>query len=487
MAFGNICTRWIYNHGPAVTRELMATVYSRGRSQAKYGPKFFETMADLERTERYDNERLQSLRDERLRRIVWYAYRYVPYYRMVLDDKSIHPMDIVSTKDLTRLPLLEKSVVQSRLPDFRSTLYSDDRLVERIQSSGTTGKALDVFVSRDYLPMEKAFTWHHRSWAGVKVGDKVASFVGFPVVPVSQKRPPFWVRDRVENRVIFSLQHMSQNNLPSYAQELARLRPVFIQGYPTAIYLMALYLLDGGEEVVRPKAVFTGSETLLPHQRKVIEAAFGCQVFDFYGSCEYSANIVQCEHGNYHIKTEYGVVEILNSDGTATAAGHAGELVCTGLNNLAMPFIRYQIGDTAVPKEGLCPCGRGGQLVERILGRVEDVVVTPDGRWISRLDFVFKGLANVEEAQLIQESRERLRVRLVKRPGYSEVDTRAILDNFRERLGPEVRIELEFVERIPRTSNGKFRYVISKVSIGLGAGAQTGDALGLTREEEATL
>jgi phenylacetate-CoA ligase len=125
--------------------------------------------------------------------------------------------------------------------------------------------------------------------------------------------------------------------------------------------------------------------------------------------------------------------------------------------------------------------------VEHITGRIEDVIVTPDGRYLSRLDFVFKGLMNVAEAQMIQDARDHLRVRIVRRPGYTEQDTAQILSNLRERLGNDIRIELEPVEHIPRTANGKFRYVVSKVPLDLAGARQTGEVLGLTAEEEKTL
>ena len=125
--------------------------------------------------------------------------------------------------------------------------------------------------------------------------------------------------------------------------------------------------------------------------------------------------------------------------------------------------------------------------MERITGRIEDVIVTADGRYMSRLDFVFKGLPSVEEAQMIQETPDNLRLRIVRRPAYTEQDTAKILSNLQERLGTYLKVDLEFVERIPRTSNGKFRYVISKVPLDLAGAKQTGEVLGLVAEEDKAL
>lgn len=468
-------------------RSFMATVYSRGRGRKKFGPKFRESLADLQRTQWYSDAELRVLQDEKLRRMVWHAAQFVPYYRESFAKAGIEPSDITNRADLARLPIVEKSTVQARFQDFRSTLYLDKDAVEIIHSSGTTGKAIDVAVQPDYLKLEKAFLWLQRSWCDVHPGDKTAYFTGHPVVPTKAKRPPFWIFDSAENRTFFSLQHMSKENLVAYARELSRFSPRLLVGYPTAIYLMATHLLENDIKSVRPGGIFTASETLLPHQRSAMEEAFGCRVMDLYGQAEYCGMIMQCEHGNYHVQEEYGVIDVLRKDGTAAQIGEIGEIICTGLNNMAMPFIRYRTGDTTVLKGGSCACKRGGALIDRITGRMEDIVVTPDGRFLSRLDFVFKEMPFVHEAQMIQETRTTIRIRIVPRPGFSDRDKQRIAANLRERTGDGFQISFEMVDHIPRLPNGKFRYVISKVPLDFGSTKQVGELVGVAKEEEKSL
>lgn len=487
MAFGNPLTRWVYNHSPAPARNVMASTYSRLRGKRKFGPKFNEYLADLQRIQWYGQEDLQALQAEKVRRLLWQVDRFVPYYKQQLQSLGLKPTDFRDKSDLSRLPILDKSTVQANSSSLRSTLYLDPAMAEVIHTSGTSGKALDIAVANDYLKLEKAYLWLQRGWCNIKVGDPAAQFTGHPIIPINRQRPPFWVRDVSENREIFSLQHMSKDNLPAYAARLVQLRPLLIVGYPTAIFLMASYLCDAAITSVRPRGVFTASETLLPHQRKVIEQAFDCKVMDLYGQSECSGMILQCEEGNYHVQEDYGVIEILDRNGCPSKPGEMGEIICTGLNNMAMPFIRYRSDDTAIPKSGRCSCGRGGALIECITGRIEDIVVTPDGRFLSRLDFVFKEMPNVIEAQLIQESPLLIRLRIVAGPAFSETDKTRITANLRERAGSEIRLQFELVDSIPRLPNGKFRYVISKVRLNLGGLSQTGEQVGITAEEEKTL
>src|SRR6185437_7676900 len=133
---------------------------------------------------------------------------------------------------------------------------------------------------------------------------------------------------------------------------------------------------DRGITSIRPVAVITSSETLSADVRRTIEDAFACPVFDHYGAAEMAAFITQCAAGAYHCNSDYGVVELLR-DGHAVAPGEMGEIVATGFINPVMPFIRYATGDLAVRGAARCPCGRGFPILRRILGRMDDVLITP--------------------------------------------------------------------------------------------------------------
>jgi len=195
----------------------------------------------------------------------------------------------------------------------------------------------------------------------------------------------------------------------------------------------------------------------------VMEQAFQCKVYNWYGNAEQVGNIVECEEGNLHVKEDHSFVEFIGPDGRPAQPGELAEMVCTGFGNYAMPLIRYRVGDMAVLSDKKCPCGRSGRIVERIVGRVEDVVVTPDGRHVGRLDHLFKDMLNVKEAQIFQENVNDLEIRIVKRPQFSEKDMRLLMQEARLRLGNKIKIHVRFVDTIKREPSGKLRFVISKV------------------------
>jgi phenylacetate-CoA ligase len=96
-------------------------------------------------------------------------------------------------------------------------------------------------------------------------------------------------------------------------------------------------------------------------------------------------------------------------------------------------------------------------------GRLEDYVLTPDGRWIGRLDHVFKDQIDVAEAQILQETPHAIEVLLVPRQGWNKTSERRLMKEFRARLGDVIDVRLETVSAIPREPNGKFLAVKSRV------------------------
>ncbi|HUK56201.1 MAG TPA: hypothetical protein VLY20_06040 [Nitrospiria bacterium] len=429
-----------YDALPVWAQTFAVNLVSLRTFRLKYGAFFHESLRRLEQNERASLDRLLDEQQAAVRRMLEYASRHVPYYR-----RQGLPPD-----DLSAWPLLEKSAVAARLEEFLSDEYSPGALLT-LKTSGTTGTPLTVRISRDYHQMEMAFRWRHRAWGGVPYLSRGAYVSGHPVVPARQSHPPFWRADHVEKRLLCSSYHFTPQNLASYIKALTDFRPDFVHGYPSSLYLLARHVQDNGIDALRPRAVFTASETLLDFQREAIRQAFGAPVFNWYGNTEMTCNIVQCAAGGLHYRTDYGLLDLLD-DGT---------MVCTGLNNRAMPLIRYRVGDAATPRKGPCACGCAFPLVERIEGRVEDYVRTPEGRIVGRLDHLFKDATRVREAQIVQSRPDEVVIRVVRNPGYSPHDEQRIRAEARLRLGDSIRVRFEYVERIDRTAGGKFRFVVS--------------------------
>ncbi|MEN9426784.1 MAG: hypothetical protein RLZZ220_1133 [Pseudomonadota bacterium] len=405
-------------------------------------------------------ERWQALQLEEARSLALHAARRVPYYRELFGRLGVDPLTWRSLDDLHALPELSRDDVI----EAGASLLAEGGPWLRFKgsTSGTTGRAMLGWRDRASIAVEQAFVERQAAWAGYRPGERRAWLRGDPVVPAHQSDGPLWRLNRAENMLMLSSYHLSPGNGAAYIEALERFDPVLLQAYPSSISYLARWLEEHDRVYRGPslRGIVTSSETLSPADRQVITERFGCRVFDWYGAFERVAAIGTCEHGNYHVLEDYGCVEFEpNGDGTANLIG-------TGFGNRSMPLIRYRADDVVVPADPgyRCPCGRSFRVVERVLGRVDDVIRTPDGRHVVMLDWIFAGLFGLMEAQVVQEKLDEVRIRIVAGGEFGFADEQALLARALERLGPRVRIRIERVAQIERTRNGKFRQIVSRLS-----------------------
>ena len=462
MSVGKPFQQHIYYKSPPFLKNLISSFYGLIQKRERYKKQYKKSFDFLQESQWFSNGKLRELQFEETRNFLIHAATHTGYYRKLFKDADFDPQTFKSLDEVSHLPILRKSTIREKINYFLADNYSR-RNVLWAHTSGTTGQALSFPLSSECFQREHAFRHIHYSWGGVSDGDKIAVCAGHPVTFISRSRPPFWTYDYINNWLILSSYHLNESNLLSYIDELAKFQPDMLKGYPSSVYLLALANKKWGQKV-KTKAVYTASETLLDFQRKAIESYFGCKVFNWYGTSEMCVNIVECDHGSMHLKQEHSYIELLDLNNKPVKPGEEGRIVCTAFGNYALPFIRYDLGDIAIKsQESKCSCRRGGEVIDKIVGRKEDYIITPDGRFIGRLDHLFKDSINIIEAQIIQNEFGRIIIRAVINKNYNAADESAVLKEARERLGKEVKIDFEYVEAIPRTKSGKFRFIVSNV------------------------
>ncbi|MGF1584845.1 MAG: phenylacetate--CoA ligase family protein [Bacteroidales bacterium] len=416
-------------------------------------------MQFLEETQYWSQEKLLAYQNKRLNEFVAEIYYRVPIYKNNPEYLKLSKDNL----DIQHLPILTKKFVKQNVKEFYNI---DDKKIIWGKTSGTTGSPMIFPITRDAMQKVYAFRNMHYSWNGLCLHnrEKIAMISGHPVSWHRRSKPPYWSFDMVNNHLYFSSYHLSESNLKYYIEKLEEFDPLLLHGYPSSIYLLALAYEKFGTKKLALKGIYTSSETLLDFQRHKIQNAFQVKVFNFYGTSEMNCNIVECEKGELHLKSEYSYVEILNNDNQACKPGERGRIISTHFNNTAFPLIRYDVGDNLVISNNqVAKCGRSGLLIDYIEGRNEDYVITPEGRIIGRLSILLKDAINVIEAQIEQPCIEEVVLRIVRNNYYSKKDEVQIKHAARARLGNSIKISFDYVDEIPRASNGKFRFVISKI------------------------
>jgi phenylacetate-CoA ligase len=378
---------------------------------------------------------------------------------------KLDPRDIRGAADLEALPILTKGEVQAQGVAMQSEAVPAAQRVTA-HTSGTTGAGLRFATTHAALAEQWAVWWRYRRWHGIGLDTWCALFTGRSIVPLTQPGPPFWRYNVPGRQIMFSGYHMTPERLVHYANALRRRRPPWLHGYPSLIALLAGHLIDSATDLgYQPRWITLGSESLLPHQAGIIERAFGVRPRQHYGLTEAVANISEWTDGTLRIDEEFSVVELLPQ------AGGLHRIVGTSLSNLATPLLRYDTGDLASVSSDTDAGVVGGRAVTAVDGRKEDYIVLRNGARLGRMDHVFKDMTAVREAQLYQREAGVIEVRLVKREHYTNEDEARLLYEFRKRVGDDTELRLDYRESLPRTGNGKLRFVVSEIP---GEGAQGG-------------
>ena len=434
-----------------------------------------------------DGVELQRLADVDVRRLVEHAYRHVPYYRARMDAVGVTPSDIRGLDDLHKLPFLTKDDVRRHLYFDIMSDNHDKAEILKITTSGSTGEPFVCYVDRAQLEFRWAATLRSQEWTGYRFGDRCLR-LWHQTLGMSRSQV---LREKADalltRRRFIPAYEMSDATLRAFVAQIEDYKPVLLDGYAESFNFLAGYLKQHGR--LRgvgqgwPKGIMSSAQSLPEASRRVIEDAFGCRVFDKYGSREFSGIAYECDaHQGHHVVAEGYIVEVLK-DGRPAQPGEVGEVVITDLNNHCLPFLRYRIGDLAeaMDQSKPCACGRGLPRVGRIEGRVQSIIIGADGQYLPGTFFahLFKDYDHaVRQFQIVQERRGHVTLRVVKGGRYSEEVLQEILGLLRQYLGARMAIDVEFLENIQMVRTGKRLATVSRLGLDFqalsGGGGDTG-------------
>ena len=437
----------------------------------RYGRVFWDTYYFLQESQWWSWEELRDYQMQQLEKLLKHAYENVPYYRKVFDERGLKLKDIQDFDDLRKLPYLTKEIIQENLSDLVARNYPKSKL-RYSTTGGSVGIPLGFYHEKGVSEAkERAFIitlWHRVNF---KMGDRCVVLRGNVVH--SANKGKFWEYDPLNKNLVLSSYHMTDETLPKYIAKIREFRPDFIQAYPSAITILARFM---GKDDIKPfssvKALLCGSENLYSWQRGLLEEVFQCKIYSWYGHSEQAALAGECEKSTYyHIFPEYGIVELIKKDGNpATNEDELGEIVATGFNNCVMPFIRYRTMDLAVPSNSRCSCGRNYSLVKRVEGRVQELIMSKDGTLIPHVTWIHEAeWKRIKQIQLLQEKQGEIVIQIVTDTFYSEREIeRYVLGLYRPKFEGLCEISVRFVDHIPRTKSGKFRFLVQKLPIEFG-------------------
>lgn len=453
-----------FERHPRAVRQLAASLVGLRNHRLRFGSEYRKWQAILAATAGLSERDRWNWQRERLLELVGRIRGTTSYYADTLPSRDSLAAARGLREALDAIPLLEKGVVRAQPERFRNTGVKQATVTS---TSGSTGAPMQF--GHDQCSIQRRFAFLHDHYRMVGVGpfDPSVRLSGRILCRVGTTHAKPWLFNPFENQLFLSSYHLDDEHAQAVWRKLDRFRPSLIDGYPSGI-LEALRMLDRrGHRLQSLRGIITTAETLQPDVREELEALSGAPVMDYYAASEGVPFIQQCPQGTYHVRWQSGIFEV--RDGDRVSFSGSGELVCTSFIQDRTPLLRYCTGDLV---EGLdqagqpCPCGLHTPTVHKVLGRVEDMVYTKDGRALGM--FTYRTLKLIEgllETQVIQHGYADFEVNSVCAAGrdVSQI-AEAVKASFERTLGYPITLRFNPVARIPRGANGKVRLVVSKVT-----------------------
>jgi len=406
----------------------------------------------------------ETIRRNRLRLVLDRARQDIPYYR----DLAVGPQRDVFD-ELQRYPILTKDIIRPnrerlRAPDIENRHWYTNT------SGGSTGEPIQLIQDREYADRSAALNAVLYGRMGYRFGQRQYRIWGSErdILQGRSATTRFW--NFVYNSEILNAFRMSPETMREYLRILDRNPPRLLVCYAQAGYELARFALEHEIAIAAPQAMTCSAGTLYPFMRETIERAFGCPVYNWYGSREVGVIATQLPgEPLLWIPPMAQHVEIVDEAGVPVPAGVEGEILVTSLSNLSMPLIRYRIGD----RGALAPSDDGIQRLTHVAGRNVDTFRTRDGTLVDGEYFThllyFRDW--VHKFQFVQADFERIVLRVEPSRRFSRDEAAAalqaalpeILPQVHAVLGPKCQLEARLVDEIPTGSSGKHRYTICEI------------------------
>jgi len=424
-------------------------------------------LKEMEEVQYYSRNRILELQWERLSAMLQHAYDTCPFYTKRFQAAGLNPKKMESFDDLEKLPVLTKADIQNNLSEMISQAYLDKSLIKD-KTGGSTGSPLVYYYNRERLDSRHAATVRHNRWAGWEIGDKVGLIWGAHSDLTGLGKMKSRLRNQLLTRyLVLDTSAMTEEKIGTYAKELRKYQPKILLAYTNSLVMLANYMKENGITDIRPTGIVCTCEVLTPEYRTLIESAFGCKVFDRYGSREVAVIASECDHHEgLHINADNLFLEFVK-DGKNVKPGEVGHTLITDLRNFGMPLIRYKIEDMGTASEKVCGCGRGLPMMAMVAGRVTDFIVTPDGKILSGValaTYMITNIKGIGQVQLVQDEKDALKIKMIRNPQYTDATSKELLERANKFIGSGMKFEIEFVEEIPKSPSGKMIFSVSSVT-----------------------
>ena len=412
----------------------------------------------IEKMASWSPEQIQAWQEEKLHALIEHVYNHTKYYRRVMDERGLKPLDIRTAEDLQKLPIINKEIANAHFDEIVPDNLSLFRY-RKGKTGGTTGEPMYYYCDEDtwgYVTAAKVYYW--RSY-GYQYGEP---FAAMGSASLFAKKPSLVRRiyDKIRNEVPMNTVNLTDELCEKYISIIREKKIRYIYGYAASIYIFTRYIATHGIDLKQIEGVFTTSENLTDEYRKLIEETYECKVRDCYGARD--AGITAYETDYHHYEVGYNVIaEVINP-----IEENTGTLLSTNLLNYTFPLIRYQFGDEVE----LAPAGEStaynGQVIKRVIGRTSDVMRLENGHNMTATGFsMIMKHYDVKAFSFNKTGVNEVTLTIERDTAkYTESQETEIKQAIYLYIGVDAKLNIEYIDHFEPLKNGKRRYFMNHLS-----------------------
>ncbi len=403
----------------------------------------------------WSRERLAEYQVRLLREYLIYCSENIEYYTKLFREIGFDPTAVRDASDLAALPLLTKDLIRANPDQF---FPKQARAFTSGSTGGSTGQPLKYRMSFGDSAWSMALLLRGWGYAGYKPGDRMAVVAG---ASLTSKSPSMGqvVKDYMMNIDHYSSYGMDEDDMMGYLGKIEKSDTLFLRGYATALYRLALVSKERGKRLRQLRAVFSTAEVLSLPQRAVIEDEFGVKVYDNYGLNDGGVSAFECEDGNgMHIDYERGVLEVVDDNNLPIKDG-VGKILATSIRNRAMAFVRYDTGDMGEISSEVCSCGLKSFILKRVLGRTTQELILNGKSVGSPVFTVLMGKTKVNQYRIRQVGPSDLNIEISSDSKIGTDDKVFIARSLEEHLG-KLNVKFSHVDFASEINNNKHQFII---------------------------
>lgn len=450
----------IYKLSPIWLQNQLITLYGRKLARQRYSGIYTQEIERLKSRDVSNVKIQREIQNHLFLDFLKYALEYSPFYRDFYNGIDISK--IKSVDDIRQLPILDKEILRQNMKRVYTT---EDIPYTYAMTGGTTGKSLVVKVTIEDLQKRMAYLdWFKSLYGFTMTKDRHARFNGKDIIPLEQDAKVFWRDNKVIKQRIYSSFYTSEDNIQYYVENLNQYKPIEMDGFCSTMYDIAKYMkYHNISPSFTPIAIFPTSETVMEFHRDMLEDVFGCKVINQYASSEGAPFIIEFPDGYMHECLDTGVFEHIKTDkGT--------KLLVTSFTTHGTPLIRYDIGDNIIECTEVDhpDMNIGFPAIKAIDGRKADALYSQERGHISNANMsnVIKHLPNtIINIQFVQDKIDHILIRIVvDKNKYHKNSEKHILKEMTIRFGEKMTYDIEYVDKIERSSSGKMRMIINQIN-----------------------